>query len=1583
MSSKSTGTGWGARTPLAPRPNAFQRSDGLLSMAKISAFFANQNKTTTTSASASTAVAAGEPKVGKSTVAVKAASTAKPTMAAARKVNAAAPSTTPTPAVKQKQEAADNSSSAATAEKSRKSGSLKRERRSSTDEPKQPPLKKKPSMSPKLPLSQDLLNIFDSTPSKLLSTSAAKPGDAFMQDIIKWRNSSPERLGRPQKQKSMERQYNIPSSPTEARQAPTRAVIKRRRLHQDENAIPVWKSLADEAAQIKSTLSKRTCRGNSSGVGAMGSSLLRARPHSIAHIDGSTYQLQAQSVEIDELPPSPTLGRKRKTLLHKSSSVNCIDKLLLELHPHANVAPLPSSQDSASISQHRCPDPMLTSWAGPRVSVNSHSTQHDSAIGTSCDSTLSKTSAPGPRAASLSNTASSSESHTYPALPLQLPNSSSYSRNAAASEESFFDDQFDDDDFWADTITAVDNVLAHSGPPNAPVDLPAQPAAMKPPASIRPRQQTFTRFSVLKLKRTAVQLGNRHAKQLVVSVCDRAFDEYTLLLRDQWYDRCTLQAGDIVHAVGTIGADRCLVVDAASNFLVQHPDILVTGTAASSAPECMRRAVLNSRVRADGGPAKPLIHGVILHELLQACLSSDNFTLPFLETQLKRLVSEQLEQLCMIGESEEETVSALLEYAQRVITWSDQYISQSSTLSGAQRKRETSSVQMEKLIDIEESIWSPKFGLKGNIDATLQVRIHSRHEAQDRRVIAPLEVKTGKATRASSHRAQTALYILLMSDRYDLEVHSGYLLYLRTGEMEALPYVHHEMRDLILIRNDLARYLASSSALPPMLGNERICKSCFSRNACMLYHKATEDGTAETSQIGAQFDEITGHLSELDLAFFQKWERLLTIEEGEVVQFRHEVWSLSSRERQQLGRCFAQMRIAHSQTTNAEDLAYTFVSTIGDDLSLLEGSIVVGDLVVVSTEDGQYGLATGFVQRLQHHEVTVVLNRHLRNPSAIMPSFDQADNQVFSGRHYLHGRQQGSAGSSVPNEPDHEESATDALTRDTLFRLDKHEMSSNMSTARNNLVCLFTEEDSAESVSSRARLRRLVVDLAPPTFDRERLSMWDMGSTVGKGLNGDQRKAVEMVLTAKDYTMILGMPGTGKTTTIAHIIEALVANGKSVLLTSYTHTAVDNVLLKLAEENVKFIRLGSAAKVHPAIRPHTPNYDGSLKTVAEFKAYYNDNMVVATTCLSIGHPAITMRQFDYCIVDEASQITLPVCLGPLRFANTFVFVGDHYQLPPVVRNPEAKELSVSLFKRLSEAHPSALVSLEHQYRMNRDIMLLSNTLIYNHKLRCGTPAVANSAMALPMSSAALWETLHPTSRGGALCLPGKCWLADLLQPSRRVVFVNTDLVPATETRNGPLVQNDVEADICCQILAALMKVGMSPGSVGLVTPYRAQLKLFTHMLNNSTSTDADKLRQIESHTVDRYQGRDKDCIVVSMVRCNSAGHGRGPAKVGELLRDWRRLNVAFTRAKKKLVIVGSRRMLGHALLLREFLALIEEHNWILDLPLDAHKLPHGSITHSTPSRPVAQPRRSVTADTRRRLTALQIHGSSLSDANTQ
>lgn len=189
--------------------------------------------------------------------------------------------------------------------------------------------------------------------------------------------------------------------------------------------------------------------------------------------------------------------------------------------------------------------------------------------------------------------------------------------------------------------------------------------------------------------------------------------------------------------------------------------------------------------------------------------------------------------------------------------------------------------------------------------------------------------------------------------------------------------------------------------------------------------------------------------------------------------------------------------------------------------------------------------------------------------------------------------------------------------------------------------------------------------------------------------------------------------------------------------------------------------------MHPEVRGYllqaqAPPPGGDLAATA---AFYDSQRVVATTCLGWSHPVLRRRVFDYCIVDEASQLTQAVCLGPLQQARVFVLVGDHYQLPPLVQNDEARAqgMDVSLFKRLCEAHPQAVVTLDHQYRMNQEIMALANAVVYDERLRCGTAGVASGRLDL-------------SDLAAAQALPLPPWLRVALDPASPVVFFDTDSV---------------------------------------------------------------------------------------------------------------------------------------------------------------------------------------------------------------
>lgn len=705
-----------------------------------------------------------------------------------------------------------------------------------------------------------------------------------------------------------------------------------------------------------------------------------------------------------------------------------------------------------------------------------------------------------------------------------------------------------------------------------------------------------------------------------------------------------------------------------------------------------------------------------------------------------------------------------------------------------------------------------------------------------------------------------------------------------------------------------------------MIKRQHLCNQCYSKTACFVYHKLVDNGDSETSGLGQKFEEAVGHLDSRHAEFFKKWDSLLTMEEKDMMKFRRELWTMVSKERESLGRCFSEVVIDPGSAYEDESgskinrYRYTFVKPkASSSFSFTESQITLGEPIVISDEKGHFALANGYVVRISPKRISVAVDRRLHNARVRCKDFDPERNQSFKGIMEV-GQNKGSSSADMedPENP-------------MVYRLDKDEFSNGMATVRNNLVSLM------ENFSLSLQLRKLIIEGKAPD-SQPSASATTIPNSSQANLNIDQKQAIDKVMSAKDYALILGMPGTGKTTTIAHIIRALVSQGKSVLLTSYTHTAVDNILLKIRDDNIRTLRLGAVAKVHPEVQQFADLAAIPKKTIEELQESYEQSNVVATTCLGINHPIFNERIFDYCIVDEASQITLPVCLGPVRMARTFILVGDHYQLPPLVQNKQAQEggLDVSLFKLLSDAQPSSVTNLEHQYRMCEEIMLLSNTLIYSGRLKCGTPEVASRSVKIPNLQDAI-RSHHVTSvaeMSSERCLgpnQARCWIKDLLDPSAKTRLINTDTLVgrAPETLVGSRITNTSEATLCAQLVQALISSGISPREIGVITFYRSQLALLRQSLRQYSN-------ELEMHTTDKFQGRDKEIVILSCVRSNS------DKQVGDLLRDWRRINVAFTRARTKLLVIGSRSTLSDGNdLLHKYVALMESRQWVYNLPKNA------------------------------------------------
>ncbi|KAK3901632.1 hypothetical protein C8A05DRAFT_34693 [Staphylotrichum tortipilum] len=1106
------------------------------------------------------------------------------------------------------------------------------------------------------------------------------------------------------------------------------------------------------------------------------------------------------------------------------------------------------------------------------------------------------------------------------AQPQSPRSSETWGGDKGGDDDAYGDDDFGDIDFDA-------------------VELAATQASRTAPSNPSQKPKAIQRYLVTNVLQSsyADEHGRESTEKILLVEAERTEAVKMVHLRDDWFDT-QVSPKAYVHIIGNFeGSGRC-VIDNNHNILILHPDQLVSSTVVADSFTCMRRAVLQDRVKATSAATPPLVYGTILHEVFQEAMMANNWSLDFLGSAINKTLQKHLEDLYVIKVTMEDAQSHLLSKMPELRAWAQAFVSAAPKPNAFAQGRNGEKVNMcvSKLLDVEEHVWSPMYGLKGNIDATVQITM--RDAKATRTLTVPFEVKTGKNATAA-HQAQTVLYNLLLSDRYDIDIVYGVLYYMETSQTLRIPAIRHELRHMIMQRNSLACYIRERSVqLPPMKRSKNDCSRCYAQSSCFTYHRLADGGDGETSGLHEKFDDLVKHLTPTHRDFFLKWEDLLTKEEKESQKLRRELWTMVSTEREKLGRCFANVIIEEGSASEDKNqvkinrFSYSFVKeNPASGFSFLDSQLTVGEPIVVSDEQGHFALALGYVTAVKKQRITVAVDRRLHNARIRQPGFDSVDNQVFA-----------SIMEVAPEGAKRAQSQGKIKEAPIRFRVDKDEFSNGMATVRNNLVQIM-----ADGPFGSAEIRRLVVDLVPPKFKTTPTQYTVPGKDT---LNVDQKAAVEKVMSARDYALVLGMPGTGKTTTIAHIIRALIGQGKTLLLTSYTHNAVDNILLKLKHDNIPILRLGAPAKVHPEIRDFATLASQPMGSFEEIRRAWHDSPVVATTCLGINHPVFTERSFDYCIVDEASQITLPICLGPIRLARTFVLVGDHNQLPPLVQNEEARlgGLDVSLFKLLSDTHPQSVVNLEHQYRMSEDIMTLSNTLIYNGRLKCGTEALRTSELHVPNlpalrtrhfdAASFLTHHAHSPSRRPSTPLsfcpspqPGTCWLADLVHPSARVRLVNTDALGAAarEQARGNRIVNPCEARVVAALVDALVVAGVPASEIGVVTHYRSQLALLKQTLLQHHRVAAGG---VEMHTADRFQGRDKEVVVLSLVRSNEQ------CAVGELLKDWRRINVAFTRAKTKLLVVGSRATLGgcgEGEMLARFVRLMEGREWVYELPVGA------------------------------------------------
>ena len=447
-------------------------------------------------------------------------------------------------------------------------------------------------------------------------------------------------------------------------------------------------------------------------------------------------------------------------------------------------------------------------------------------------------------------------------------------------------------------------------------------------------------------------------------------------------------------------------------------------------------------------------------------------------------------------------------------------------------------------------------------------------------------------------------------------------------------------------------------------------------------------------------------------------------------------------------------------------------------------------------------------------------------------------------------------------------------------------------------------------------------------------------------LNPTQERAVNEVLWAKDVAIVHGPPGTGKTTTLVEAINETLMRETQVLVCAQSNMAVDWISEKLVDRGVNVLRIGNPTRVndkmlgftyerrfesHPdypqlwAIRKAirelrknrkkgSENYHQKMERLksraAEIEIRINSELfgearVIACTLVGSAHRLLEGMKFGTLFIDEAAQALEAACWIPMRRASRVILAGDHCQLPPTVKSIAALRagLGKTLMERIAENKPEVVTLLKIQYRMNDEIMRFSSDWFYGGKVE-SAPQIKYRSV-LDYDHPITW--IDTSNEENQITIEGEDAPEDSASTSSSISAANqnSDLNFKEQFVGESFGRiNKAEAELTLLTLAEYFtKIGkqrvLSESiDVGIISPYRAQVQYLKKLIKKYEFFKPYR-RLISVNTVDGFQGQERDVILISLVRSNDEG------QIG-FLKDLRRMNVAMTRARMKLIILGNK-----------------------------------------------------------------------------
>lgn len=923
--------------------------------------------------------------------------------------------------------------------------------------------------------------------------------------------------------------------------------------------------------------------------------------------------------------------------------------------------------------------------------------------------------------------------------------------------------------------------------------------------------------------------------------------EFHVSTGDRWM-YSDISEGDSVRVIGTFDSVllNCELDSYASDiykgYVILDPDTYLSSTLIASATECAARGYYELVFpRTDPALAYPMVLGTIVHDVLEAVLlNSEGPKVP--ASTVEEVLRNRAIDLQVCKKTVAEAKEDLALYVMQI-----RNLLESKMVPG--KPLGHSKYQLKEICAVEQKLIAPLYSLKGQTDVTLML------QKDEEEMLAALEIKTGKER--NKHMVQTCLYALMLQELKLPVSEDQFLLYIKRGVIEAARLYKHDYKNIvrcrnkmIKLRNDFVR--ENRTHMSTSQGGVK-CRFCNQKTFCYMYNKCFEGQSVESLEM---FDEITSLKSSLTKeveAYFKKWNTCIVFEQ-----------SFKEREDKR-----------NPDDTNSEELTIetgVFLTHIESDNLLhmqkagkLLSDIDVGDYVDIYCSDKPL-LAMGSGQ------VVARDYSRLRGTTALNVAVQDGGMIGFQRRKAGDGK---------------------------LFKAEWSVRRSSVGCPTYKVMrwAVMTLCCSKE----HGKLRELIIEGKEP--ETGSVDSLEKHEDLLRRLNANQREAVRRIVQCKNYQLVQGVPGSGKSTLIAVLLQILALEKKKVLIATNTNSALDNVLIRLKEEGVKFVRISNNKdSVHPAISPFmTSQLLRDAASYEEFQLNMFSTFIFGATVYGTTTDVLRLLAFDYCIVDEASQIVEPACVAPLISAHKFVLIGDHHQLNPLVNSSKARQrgMELSLFERLCKLHPGAVTMLKKQYRMNRDIMLMSNEIVYQGMMEPGEEWVLNREL----------KCSHQKSEHE--------WINEVFNPERSVIFINTDaaLSKLTPEKLSKIARsNKYECWLIFRLIAELTSTKVPETSIGVITPYVDQHKLLKRALK--------QYKMLDVYTIDKSQGIDKEIVVVSCVK---------QSVKAELLKDVRRINVAFTRAKSKLVVIGSLAAMENIETVKNYIKVMAKHKWIVDL----------------------------------------------------